>query len=105
MAREAAEQGHAKAQYQLAEMYNTGELGDDQRSNCIPWFLKAAAQGNAEAQAEVGELPMLYPNNELLKSVKNIEILRRGAENGNLDAQFQISQTLSNGHWSAERCS
>jgi hypothetical protein len=95
--REAAEQGHAKAQYQLAEMYNTGELGDDQRSNCIPWFLKAAAQGNAEAQAEVGELPMLYPNNELLKSVKNIEILRRGAENGNLDAQFQLAKRYQMG--------
>ena len=90
--KKSAEQGLAKAQYRLADMYNTGELGDDQRSNCIPWFLKAAAQGNTKAQAEVGELPMLYPNNELLKSVNNIEMLRQSAENGNLDAQFQLAR-------------
>jgi len=95
--RKAAENGFAKAQYQLAEMYNTGKLGEEQRSNCIPWFLKAAAQGNADAQAEVGELPVLYPNNELLKSVDHIEILRRAAKNGNLDAQFQLARRYQAG--------
>lgn len=36
----AAEQGNAKAEFKLAEMYNFGQLGDDQRSNCIPCILK-----------------------------------------------------------------
>jgi TPR repeat protein len=96
--RKAAEQGLAKAQYQLADMYNSGDLGNDQRSNCIPWFLKAAAQGNAEAQAEVGELPKYYPNSELLKSVNPVEALRQSAEQGNLDAQFQLAQRYQTGH-------
>ena len=37
--KKAAEQGHAKGQYHLASMYHSGQLGNDQRSNCIPWFL------------------------------------------------------------------
>ena len=90
--RKAAEQGYADAQYQLADMYNTGELGNEQRSNCIPWFLKAAAQGHAAAQAKVGELTVFYPNNELLKSVNNIEILRQSGEKGNLNAQYQLAK-------------
>ncbi len=90
--KKAAEQGYAKAQYRLADMYNSGQLGDDQRSNCIPWFLKAAAQGVIEAQAEVGQLPTLYPDNELLKSVNTIEILRQSGEQGNLNAQYQLAK-------------
>jgi uncharacterized protein len=95
--KKSAEQGLAKAQYSLADMYNNGDLGNDQRSNCIPWFLKAAAQGNAAAQAEVGELPQLYPNSELLKSVDPIVALRQSAEQGNLDAQFQLAKRYQTG--------
>jgi TPR repeat protein len=95
--RKAAEQGYNKAPYQLADMYHSGNLGDDQRSNCIPWFLKAAAQGNAEAQAIVGELPKYYPNSELLKSVNTIQTLRQGAESGNLNAQFQLARRYQTG--------
>jgi TPR repeat protein len=89
--RKAAEQGYDKAQYQLAEMYNNGQLGDDQRSNCIPWYLKAAAQGNADAQAEIGKLPEYYPNSPLLKSVNPIDSLKESAEQGNLTAQFDLA--------------
>ena len=79
-------------------MYHSGKLGKDQRSNCIPWFLKAAAQGNAEAQAAVGELGKYYPNSELLKSVDPVEELRQSAEQGNLDAQFQLARRYQTGH-------
>ena len=76
-------------------MYHHGELGD--RTNCIPLFLKAAAQGNAEAQAEVGKLPVYYPNIELLKPVDVVASLRRSAESGNLDAQYQMSKRYQTG--------
>lgn len=92
-----AEQGYTKAEFELAEMYNTGKLGDDQRSNCISWYLKAAAQGNSDAQAEVGELPQLYPGNALLKPVNNIQILLQAAESGNPDAQFQLARRYQTG--------
>jgi len=95
--RKAAEQGHANAQYQLASMYHTGQLGENQRSNCIPWFLKAAAQGNIEAQAEVGELSNYYPKSDLLKSINPVAILTQSAEKGNLDAQFQLAKRYQAG--------
>jgi len=95
--RKAADQGYAKAQYALAEMYNTGELGDDQRSQCIPWFLKAAAQGDAQAQAEVGQLSRYYPNSPLLKSVDTLDTLRQSAEKGNFDAQWQLAKRYQSG--------
>gem|GEM_PF-3409032 len=93
--RKSAEQGYDKAQYELAEMYHHGELGE--RTNCIPWFFKAAAQGNAEAQAEVGKLSIYYPNSGLLKSVDVVALLRQSAENGNLDAQFQLAKRYQTG--------
>ena len=93
----AAEQGYAQAQYQLAEMYHSGELGDDQRSNCVSWFLKAAAQGNTKAQAVVGELLQYYPNNPLLKSVDAIEALHQTAESGDLNAQYQLARRYQAG--------
>jgi TPR repeat protein len=90
--RKSADQGYVLAEFQLAEMYNAGQLGADQRSNCIPWYLKAAAQGNADAQARVGELPVLYPNNPLLKPVNNIDTLRQSAQSGNFEAQYQLAR-------------
>lgn len=90
--KKAAEQGYEKAEEKLAEMYNYGQLGDDQRSNCIPWFLKAAAQGNADAQAEIGELRQLYPNSELLKSINPIDSLKQAAMQGDLQAQFELAR-------------
>jgi TPR repeat protein len=95
--RKAAEQGYAQAQYELGDMYNNGKLGDDQRSNCIPWLLKAAAQGNVKAQSEVGDLPQHYPGNPLLKTVDNISTLRQSAEQGDLNAQFQLAKRFQYG--------
>jgi TPR repeat protein len=86
----AANQNQAKAQYELAQLYNTGELGDDKRTNCIPWFFKAAANGNTDAQAEIGQLPIYYPNNPLLKSINPVEFLEQSAKAGNLNAQFEL---------------
>ncbi|HZL79600.1 MAG TPA: tetratricopeptide repeat protein [Candidatus Limnocylindrales bacterium] len=89
--KKSAEQGYAKAQFELADMYTSGQLGDDHRSNCIPWYLKAAAQGNADAQAKIGKLSELYPNSELLKSVNPIDSLKQAAEQNNLNAQFDLA--------------
>src|SRR5258708_4207265 len=95
--RKAAEQGHAKAQYQLAFMYHTRRLGDDQRSNCSPWFLKSAAQGNDEAQAVLGEISEFYPNSDLLKTFNPVEMLLKSADKGNLDAQFELARRYQAG--------
>jgi TPR repeat protein len=95
--RKAAEQGYSQAQFELGDLYRLGELGEDQRSNCIPWLLKAAAQGNTRAQSAVGGLPQLFPDNPLLKPVDNISILRKSAEQGDLTAQFQLAKRYQYG--------
>jgi TPR repeat protein len=90
--RKAAEQGQAKAQFMLAELYNYGELGENQRTNCIPWYFKAAAQGNAEAQAKIIELPKLYPNDEQVRSLNQREYLVKAEKQDNLEATFELAR-------------
>ena len=58
--RKAAEQGHPKAQYELAEAYYIGENGVEQDLTQVAhWIMKAAMQGHADAQANIG----FYTNN------------------------------------------
>jgi TPR repeat protein len=52
--RKAAEQGHAKAQYNLALMYYNGEGVAKDDAAAVEWFCKAAEQGNAMAQYNLG---------------------------------------------------
>ena len=93
--KKSAEQGHDKAQYELAKMYLHSQLGDP--TNCIPWFLKAAAQGNVEAQAAVGNLKRSFPDNETLRSVDVVATQRQSADGGNLIAQYQLAKRYQSG--------
>lgn len=95
--KKSAEQGYPQAAYELAEMYHIGKLGNDQRSNCISWYLKAAAQGNADAQTMVAQLQKYYPNNPLLASVDPIDALRKSAEQNDLNAQFDLAWRFHHG--------
>ena len=52
--REAAEQGHAEAQYHLGLMYREGRALDRLDEEAMAWFREAAEQGHAEAQFYVG---------------------------------------------------
>ncbi|WP_439830288.1 tetratricopeptide repeat protein, partial [Aeromonas veronii] len=52
--RKAAEQGHAKAQYNLGVMYGNGQGVPQDDAQAVVWFRKAAEQGLAEAQYELG---------------------------------------------------
>ena len=45
-----AEMGYKKAQYQLAELYNSGETIAKSYPQAAYWYKKAAAQGNEEAR-------------------------------------------------------
>jgi TPR repeat protein len=47
--RKAAEQGHAGAQYGLAEAYRDGEGVDESLDEAAGWFRKSAEQGNVDA--------------------------------------------------------
>ena len=52
-----AEQGDAKAQYELGEDYYFGNSAPQDYAESLKWFLQAAEQGHKQAQANVG---MLY---------------------------------------------
>lgn len=52
--RKLAEQGHADAQFQLAQMYNWGEGITQNDVLAIYWYRKAAEQGVASAQFCLG---------------------------------------------------
>ncbi len=49
-----AEQGMAAAQYNLALMYDNGEGVPENDAEAVKWYRKAADQGNAEAQSNLG---------------------------------------------------
>ncbi|SEH08660.1 serine/threonine-protein kinase [Candidatus Venteria ishoeyi] len=53
---EAAEQDHAKAQNNLAVMYEHGEGIAEDRQQAISWYRKAAAQGNQKAARSLARL-------------------------------------------------
>ncbi len=94
----AAKKGNAHAQFLLAELYQYQKLGADQRTNCIQWYLKSAAQGHVRAQAKAGTLPEWYPNHPLLKTNPAVvTFLRNAAEKGNLNAQIELAKKYRTG--------
>ena len=54
-----AEQGHAKAQYNLGVMYDNGEGVVQDYKTAAKWYTLAAEQGNASAQYSLG---VMYGN-------------------------------------------
>ena len=50
----AAEQGHAGAQYRLALMYYTGNGVVKSAKKGLEWMTKAAEQGDAKTQCDIG---------------------------------------------------
>ena len=54
--RKAAEQGHQKAQYNLALAYATGEGVRKNSVQAVLWFRKAAKQGHAKAENWLGKM-------------------------------------------------
>ena len=51
--RKSAEQGNAKAQYNLGLMYGKGDVPKD-AVQAVSWYRKSAEQGNASAQSNLG---------------------------------------------------
>ncbi len=52
--RQLADQGHAKAQFNLGYMYNKGQGVPQDYAVAVRWFRKAADQGDAWAQVKLG---------------------------------------------------
>src|SRR5580704_5217835 len=84
--RKRAEQGDAKAQYCLGEMYYYGSGVPQDKAEAARWNRKAADQGETIAQAEQGSL-FYYGEGVPQDYIKAAQWLRKAAEQGNAWAQ------------------
>ena len=84
---QAAEQGHAKAQFNCGVMYDNGEGTAADKAKALYWYEKAAELGHAQAQFNCGRL---YSKGEgtAVDKGKALYWFEKAAEQGQADAQF-----------------
>jgi hypothetical protein len=94
--RKAAEQEHAKAQFNLALMLNKGDGIPEDKPEAEKWYRRAAEQGDADAQLNLAL--MLYKGDGIPENKPEAEKwYRKAAEKGNANAQFILAWMLHNG--------
>ena len=89
-----AEAGDARAQFELAAMYHFGV--PQNYVEAMKWYRKAAEQGLAEAQSNLG---MMYYHGEGVPKdyVEAAKCYRKAAEQGLAFAQFNLGWIYENG--------
>lgn len=96
--RKAAEQGDARAQFQIGNMYFRGWgglPGNDKQA--VIWIRKAAEQGNADGQFQLGEF-YEYSKGGLAKNmVQAVALYREAAEQGQPDAECALGDAYQHG--------
>ncbi len=87
----AAEQGHAKAQYNLGVMYDIGNGVPEDDAKAVEWYSKAAEQGHAKAQYELGT--MYYHGYGVLEDQPGALVwFTRAAEKGHVMAMEKLAR-------------
>jgi hypothetical protein len=86
--RQAAQKGHARAQYQLGELLSRGWGAPTNVAQARTWWLKAAQQGVAEAYTALGAS---YQEQD---STQALRYTRLGAEGGHPQAMGVLGQAL-----------
>ncbi len=91
-----AEQGHARAQYNLGFMYYNGQGVPQDYAEAVKWYRKAVEQGNAGAQYNLG---LMYSNGLGVPQddAKAVQWYRKAAEQGHAKTQFILGFGYSNG--------
>ena len=91
-----AEQGDAKAQYNLGVMYATGLGVPQDYAEAVKWYRKAAEQGVAEAQLN---LALMYANGRGVPQdyAEAMKWYRKSAEQGHAEAQVNLGIMYQNG--------
>ena len=88
----AAEQGNAKAQYELAEYYLLGKGTAKNNSKVAYWYEKSAEQGYPEAQYELANY-CYYGKDDS----KAFSLYKEAAEKGHLMAQYELAHCYQYG--------
>ena len=96
----AAEQGHVKAQFYLAEIisYEADEdNGEDEEQEAMFWYMKAAQQGHVKAQIQVA---YNYQYGWVVEkdSIQSVFWYRKAAHQGSADAQYSLTSLLNHLH-------
>ena len=87
--RKSAEQGYARAQYNLGVMYQNGYGISQDYTEAVKWCRKAAEQGDATAQSNLGW--MYQDGKGVVKDVTEaVKWYRKSAEQGDARAQSNL---------------
>ncbi len=91
-----AEQGNAKAQYNLGLMYRKGQGVPQDDAEAVGWWRKAAEQGNAGAQNNLG---VMYRNGHGVPQddAEAVGWYRKAAEQGYATAQHNLGVMYGKG--------
>ena len=95
--RKAAEQGHARAQFNLGWMYDNGRGVSKDESEAVKWYYKAAEQGHVRAQFNLG-WDYRHGCGVRQDYVEAVKWYRMAAEQGDADAQNNLGWMYDNGH-------
>ena len=87
--RNAAEQGHADAQFMLGRCYSTGEGIESNQEEAKKWYEKSAEQGNAEAQYWFGNF---------CDGEEAVKWYRKAAGQGNAEAEYALARCYRDGN-------
>ena len=99
--REAAARGEAWAQFNLGNMYLTGEGVLKNDAEAVKWYRKAAAQGNVPAQYNLGNMysdGIGVPEND----AEAVKWFRKAADQGLANAQYNLGVMYATGEGVAE---
>ena len=91
-----AEQGDAKAQYNLGFMYANGWGVTENDTEAVQWYHKAAVQGYADAQASLG---FMFDNGEgvPVNDAQAVKWYRKAAVQGHAHAQNNLGVMYATG--------
>lgn len=86
-----AEQGNARAQSRLGDMYSKGYGVEKNGTKAFYWYTKAADAGNHSAQ---NNLAVMYADGIVVEkdSKKAVELYKKAAESGNRASQYNLAQ-------------
>ena len=94
--RRQAEQGDARAQFNLGLRYGNGDGVPQDDTEAVRWFRLAAAQGDSSAQYNLG---LMYANGEgvLKDDVEAVRWCRQAVAQGYVPAQYNLGVMYANG--------
>ena len=93
---QAAEQGYAKAQYNLGVAYEKGKGVRQDYTQAVQWYRKAAEQGYADAQSNLG---VMYEEGQGASQdyAQAVQWYRKAAEQGLAEAQYNLGVMYAKG--------